>query len=166
MYICIKSTFNRMKKVITILLSLMFGFSVCLNSLLAQETGKMKTDSLKADKGKPEKDTTVFYIVEEMPQFPGGELALRKYIQEEINYPPNAVKDSIEGKVYVRFVVKPDGSVSDATILRGVSPELDAEALRIINLLPRWRPCGSRSKPRSVYYTIPIHFTLDEKKKK
>ncbi len=107
-----------------------------------------------------EEEAQVFYIVEEMPEFPGGELALRKFIGNSISYPVIAQENGIQGKVYVTFVVDKDGSISNATIARGVDPSLDKEALRVVNNLPKWKPGKQRGKPVRVSYTVPINFVL------
>lgn len=105
-------------------------------------------------------EAQVFFIVEDMPEFPGGELALRKYIANAIKYPVIAQENGIQGKVYVTFVVDKDGSVSDARIARGVDPSLDKEALRVVNILPKWKAGKQRGKPVRVSYTVPINFVL------
>lgn len=105
-------------------------------------------------------ESEVFIIVEDMPEFPGGELALRKYIADHIKYPVIAAENGIQGKVYVTFVVDKDGSVSNARIARGVDPSIDQEALRVVNSLPKWKPGKQRGKPVRVSYTVPINFQL------
>lgn len=105
-------------------------------------------------------ESEVFFIVEDMPEFPGGELALRKFIANAIKYPVIAQENGIQGKVYVNFVVDKDGSVSNARIARGVDPSLDKEALRVVNTLPKWKPGMQRGKPVRVSYTVPISFVL------
>jgi protein TonB len=107
-----------------------------------------------------EEEAQVFFIVEDMPEFPGGELALRKFIAESIKYPVIAQENGIQGKVYVTFVVDRDGSITNATIARGVDPSLDKEALRVVNSLPKWKPGKQRGKPVKVSYTVPINFVL------
>lgn len=102
----------------------------------------------------------VFFIVEDMPEFPGGELALRKFITNAVKYPVIAQENGIQGKVYVNFVVDTDGSVTNARIARGVDPSLDKEALRVVNSLPKWKPGKQRGKAVKVSYTVPINFVL------
>jgi protein TonB len=102
----------------------------------------------------------VFFIVEDMPEFPGGELALRKFIANAIKYPVIAQENGIQGKVYVNFVVDTDGSITNARIARGVDQSLDKEALRVVNTLPRWKPGKQRGKAVKVSYTVPISFVL------
>jgi TonB family protein len=105
-------------------------------------------------------DEQVFFIVEEMPEFPGGELALRKYIANTIKYPEVAQTNGIQGKVYVTFVVSKDGAVANAKIARGVDPSLDREALRVVNSLPKWKAGKQRGETVNVSYTVPINFVL------
>ena len=107
-----------------------------------------------------EEDTQVFFIVEEMPEFPGGEAALRQFIANAIKYPVIAQENGIQGRVYVQFVVNTDGSITDARIARGVDPSIDKEALRVVNTLPKWKPGKQRGKPVRVSYTVPINFVL------
>ena len=116
---------------------------------------------LSAPKEEEEEEATeVFFIVEDMPEFPGGEMALRTYIANSIKYPVIAQENGIQGKVYVTFVVGKDGSVTNATIARGVDPSIDKEALRVVNSLPKWKPGKQRGKPVNVSYTVPINFVL------
>ncbi|MCW0482721.1 energy transducer TonB [Gaoshiqia sediminis] len=105
-------------------------------------------------------ESEVFFIVEDMPEFPGGELALRKFIANAIKYPVIAQENGIQGKVYVNFVVDKDGSVTNARIARGVDASLDKEALRVVNSLPKWKPGMQRGKAVRVSYTVPISFVL------
>ncbi|MBL7972150.1 MAG: M56 family metallopeptidase, partial [Prolixibacteraceae bacterium] len=103
----------------------------------------------------------VYFIVEEMPEFPGGQLALRKFLAQQIKYPVVAQEKGIQGKVYVNFVVGKDGSVRNARIARGVDPSLDREALRVISSLPSWKPGKQKGKEVAVSYTVPISFVLE-----
>jgi len=113
-----------------------------------------------SNKEEEDEEAQVFFIVEEMPEFPGGELALRKYIANSIKYPVIAQENGIQGKVYVTFVVDKDGGISGARVARGVDPSLDKEALRVVNALPKWKPGKQRGKPVRVSYTVPINFVL------
>jgi len=109
---------------------------------------------------KEEEEAQVFFIVEEMPEFPGGEAALRRFIANSIKYPQIAQENGIQGRVYVQFVVDRDGSITNASVARGVDPSLDKEALRVVNSLPKWKPGLQRGKPVKVSYTVPINFVL------
>ena len=102
----------------------------------------------------------VFKVVEVDPEFPGGEEALYKYLAENIKYPEKAKNNKVEGRVYITFVIEKDGTVSDAKVLRSVNEELDAEALRVINAMPKWKPGTQRGVPVRVQYNIPITFKL------
>ncbi len=102
----------------------------------------------------------VFKVVEVDPEFPGGVEALYKYLAENIKYPEKAKNNKVEGRVYITFVIEKDGSVSDAKVLRSVNEELDAEALRVINAMPKWKPGTQRGVPVRVQYNIPISFKL------
>ena len=103
----------------------------------------------------------VFDVVEEMPQYPGGPQALFGYLAKNIKYPDDALKANTQGRVIVTFVVKEDGSISDARVVKSVSPSLDAEGLRVINAMPKWQPGKQNGTPVDVKYTVPITFRLD-----
>ncbi len=107
-----------------------------------------------------EEEPAVFFIVEEMPKFPGGDLALRKYIAENIRYPEMAKENDIQGTVYVRFVVNEKGKVTDVQVIRGVDPLLDAEAVRVVKSLPDYTPGKQRGKAVKVSHSVPIKFAL------
>ena len=102
----------------------------------------------------------VFMVVEEMPEYPGGVPALRQFLANSVKYPEEAIKKGIQGKVYVTFVVNKDGSVSNAKIARSVDPLLDAEALRVVSTLPKWKPGKQKGQEVAVQYTVPINFAL------
>ncbi|MBT3382729.1 MAG: TonB family protein [Prolixibacteraceae bacterium] len=108
--------------------------------------------------GKKSQGDEVFYKVEEMPQFPGGEKALKKYIDYSIKYPEIALEKGIHGKVYVTFIIDKNGKVNDPKISRGVDPSLNKEALRVVNTLPKWKPGKQNGKIVNVSYTVPINF--------
>ncbi len=129
-------------------------------STVIEITPILLDDAIRAD-DEIEEETKVFYIVEEMPEFPGGELALRKYLSSAIKYPVIAQENGIQGKVYINFVVGKDGQVTDATIMRSVDPSLDKEALRVVNSLPRWKPGKQGGKYVRVSFSVPINFILE-----
>lgn len=101
-----------------------------------------------------------YSFVKDTPTFPGGDMALARYIKESLRYPTWAVENEIEGRVICRFVVDKDGSVKDATIIRSLSPETDAEALRVVNNMPAWEPGKVSGDPVSSYLIIPIDYKL------
>ncbi len=103
----------------------------------------------------------VLMVVEHMPVFPGGDLGLMKFIRDKVKYPPIAKENDITGKVYVTYVVNKKGKVTNVKVIRGVDKYLDAEAIRVVKLLPYTKPGLQRGKPVNVQYTIPINFTLN-----
>jgi protein TonB len=106
------------------------------------------------------KQDSIFYIVEVMPEFPGGDSELRKFISRSVQYPEVAKQNGIQGKVYVTFVVEKDGSVARMKVARGVDPSLDKEALRVVSSLPKWTPGKLKGRAVAVSYTVPISFVL------
>ena len=120
-----------------------------------------ESDEMVAIEIEEESDEEFFMVVENMPEFPGGDLGLMKYIQNNVKYPPIAKEYNITGKVYVSFIVDKSGSVTDVKIARGVDKSLDAEALRVVKSLPKYKPGKQRGKAVRVMFTIPINFTLN-----
>lgn len=107
----------------------------------------------------------VFVVVENMPAYPGGDAALFRFISENIKYPPEAKEKGIQGKVILRFMIASDGSVEDITVVRGVDPLLDAEAVRVMSILPDWTPGTQGGRPVNVWYSVPISFSLSSGEK-
>jgi TonB family protein len=105
-------------------------------------------------------EMTPYVVVEEMPMFPGGDAELLKHIGSHTIYPENAKQDNIQGRVIIRFCVTAEGGVSLVSVLKGVSPDLDEEAIRVVNTLPAFRPGKQGGKPVPVWYMVPITFTL------
>lgn len=103
----------------------------------------------------------IFYIAEEMPVFPGGDRALLKFIAKNITYPEDAKETGTTGRVFLSFVINKKGFVEDVKIARGVDPTLDNEALRVIKLLPRWKPGKQGGKNVKVGFNVPINFQLN-----
>ena len=99
---------------------------------------------------------------EKYPEFPGGTTALFDFINKNVKYPESARDKGIEGRVFVQFVVEKDGSLSSFTVLRGVSDELDAEAIRVLKAMPKWKPGMNDGKPVRVQFTMPFNFKLSD----
>ena len=116
---------------------------------------------LNDDEGESE-DDQIFISVQQMPEFPGGQLALRRYIAEHIQYPVMARENDIEGVVTVQFVVGKKGEVSNVFVIRGVDPLLDSEAVRVVKSLPRFKPGMQQGRPVKVWFTLPIVFKLQK----
>ena len=102
----------------------------------------------------------IFTAVEQMPQFPGGEAELLKYIASHIKYPTMAAENNIQGRVVVKFVVGKDGRVGEVVVVRGKDPDLDKEAVRVVKTLPNFIPGKMNGQAVSVWYTLPINFKL------
>lgn len=109
-----------------------------------------------------DEETAIFTIVENDPEFPGGMDALREFIQKNLQYPQLARENGIEGKVYVTFVVEPDGSITNIKVLRDIGGGCGAEAVRIVKLMPKWNPGTQRGKPVRVQFNLPIEFKLKQ----
>jgi len=105
-------------------------------------------------------ETHIFLVVENMPEFPGGESSMYKFIGNNIEYPRMAKESGISGRVFVTFVVERNGSVTDVQVLRGIGGGCDEEAIRVIKMMPKWNPGKQRGKPVRVQYRMPIKFTL------
>ena len=102
----------------------------------------------------------IFQIVEEMPEYPGGEKKLLEYVAKSVKYPQIARESGIQGRVFVNFVIEPDGSVSNVKVLRGIGGGCDEEAMRVIKAMAKWKPGKQRGKAVRVSYTLPVNFKL------
>ena len=118
-----------------------------------------KEEIIVEEKHEPVKEE-IFTAVEQMPQFPGGEGELLKYISTHIKYPTMAAENNIQGRVVVKFVVQKDGKVGEVVVLRGKDPDLDKEAVRVVKTLPNFIPGKLNGQAVSVWYTLPINFKL------
>ena len=152
--------------------ALLLLFSNCAN----KKADKVQSDTEKADTieltaepektAEPQVDITItetkgdsiYSVVETMPDFPGGQKELLSFLSRNIKYPTKAIESKIQGRVIVQFVVNKDGSISNAKVVRSVDPDLDKEALRVINSMPQWKPGMQKGEPVSVKYTVPIVF--------
>lgn len=118
---------------------------------------------MQSDPGTP--DNPIFEVVEHMPEFTGGGMpALMEYLSKNIKYPEAAMKKGIQGRGIVQFVVEKDGSITNVKILRGVDPELDKEAVRVVSAMPKWKPGTQRGEAVRVRFTVPVMFRLTEDK--
>ncbi len=117
-------------------------------------------EPVKEEVQEEEAEPEPFVVVEEMPMFPGGDVALLQYIGEHTQYPEVAKENNIQGRVIVRFCVTSKGGVNQVSVLKGVDPELDAEAIRVVQSLPPFKPGKQGGKPVPVWYMVPITFTL------
>ena len=106
------------------------------------------------------KNNMVFDVVEVMPQYPGGQIAMMKYIMENMKYPKQAMKEGIQGRVAVSFIVEKDGSISDVKPILSVHPLLNKEAVRVVKSMPKWSPGKHNGKPVRVRFNLPVMFKL------
>ena len=148
--------------------ALVTGVSLAMSSLSAVAGNsalsevKMSSYSNSCQMCDTTKRVEIFGSVEQMPQFRGGEAALLKYLQENVIYPPEAVKNNIQGRVFVQFVVEKDGSIGEIKVVRSVNEDLDKEAVRLVKSLPKFTPGRQNGQAVSVWYTLPVTFKLQE----
>jgi TonB family protein len=153
----------RLIGMILILSSMTIVFQACENgntnsgntkerNLVGTESQKvLPKDALKSDQ---EKEVDVY------PSYPGGDKERIAFIAKNTRYPESAIKDSIQGMVYVNFIISKDGSLKKIKVLRGVNPEIDAEALRVISIMPKWNPAEKDGEKVDFAFTVPFKFTL------
>ncbi len=160
----------KMLAVIPAFLIALFLISGINNISLAQDVKnitKKKASEVKSSADKQQKtEEPVFMVVEKAPEFPGGTKAQIKFIADNIKYPEKAKKAGLEGNVYISFIVKKDGSISDAKIARGFDKECDAEALRVVKMMPKWKPGQQRGKNVNVQFILPIRFAISGEENK
>ena len=122
----------------------------CLTTVLAQKT----VVSQKDQKEEP------FNVVEDMPAFPGGMEAMIQFLSSNIQYPADAQKQKVDGRVLVNFVVEKDGSITEVKVVKPGFPSLDAEAVRVVKAMPKWKPGYQNGRAVRVLFTLPINFSL------
>lgn len=135
-----------MKRLMILSLMALCGFT----TLMAQKTVVSQK----------EQQDEVFSVVEQMPSFPGGDMAMMEFLRDNMKYPADAEKQKVEGRVVVQFIVEKDGSLSHVNVLRSAFPSLDEEAVRVVESMPRWEPGIQKGHPVRVKYVIPITFKL------
>ncbi len=121
---------------------------VCLMTASAQKTIVSQSNQ------------NVYDAVEQMPEFPGGMPAMMEFLQTNIKYPKDAIKQNVGGRVMVMFVVEPDGSLSNVRVARKVFPSLDAEAVRVVKAMPKWKPGKEKGRAVRVNFTMPVVFSI------
>jgi len=129
---------------------------------LFNEVEQILTEQIAASSAK---QNQAYTIVEQMPEFPGGEEALRNFMAANVKYPAIAQEKGIEGKVFIKFVVTKTGKVTNAKVVRSIDPLLNTEAIRVVELLPTWKPGMQNGKNVDVEYTIPVNFKLEKETK-
>jgi len=111
-----------------------------------------------------QEEEEIYTVVEQTPQFPGGEKARVDFIKNNLKYPESARKNNVEGTVYITFVVEKDGSVTEVEILRGIEENCNKAALEVVKSMPKWKPGKQRGKPVRVQFNMPIRFKLQDVK--
>lgn len=119
-------------------------------------------DPVEPENQEEDMDKKVFTAVEKSPVFQGGDNAMWQYVNKNIRYPEECAERNIQGRVTVQFVVEKDGSVGDVKIIRGVDPQLDGEAVRLVRTFPKFEPGTMNGEPVRVWYTFPVNFRLAE----
>ncbi len=142
-----------------IILSLLLGFIMASQVATAQQSRGEQADTTKRE---VEEDVSrdVYTIVEEMPEFPGGEKEMMRFLATNIRYPKKALEAGASGRVIIKFIVNKEGEVVEAKVLQGIGFGCDEEALRVVNSMPKWKPGKQRGKAVNVYYTLPVRFEL------
>ena len=125
----------------------------------ASQVVKANAEAQVTDESAPQ-SKKVYRSVDQMPQFPGGEAGLMRYLQSNINYPANAAMNNIGGRVILQFVVEKDGHIGEVKVVRSIDPEIDAEAVRVVKSLPDFIPGRQDGEPVAVWYTIPVSFKV------
>ena len=120
----------------------------------------LKAKEVIAEEKPKEEETKVFDVVEQMPQFPGGQQALFEYLSKNIKYPVIAEENGVQGRVIVTFVVERDGSITDVKVVKSVDPSLDKEAQRVVKAMPHWIPGKQNGSAVRVKYAVPVTFRL------
>ena len=124
------------------------------------KNGEKKVVEVVVKAKKPEEAEKPFDVVEQMPEFPGGMPELMKFLQENVKYPEEAMKNGIQGRVLIQFIVEKDGSISEAKVIKKVNELLDAEALRVIGEMPKWTPGKQKGQEVRVKFVLPVTFRL------
>ena len=132
-----------------------------LSDAKASDNPDIRVESFDVDKEEKINPDSIYYVTEISPEFPGGRQAFLDYLKANVNYPAQCREAEIQGRVLITFVVQKDGSIKNASVLKSVHPLLDAEALRVISVMPNWKPGMEHGTPVSVQYAAPVNFRLN-----
>jgi TonB family protein len=141
-------------KIIQITLISLFAISISFNTLA-------QTETLESDTINTQQDDEVFTIVEDLPEYIGGNQKMHEFIGNNLNYPADAKQNFIQGIVYISFVVEKDGTVSNVKVARGIGHGCDEEAIRVVSSMPAWKPGKQKGKPVRVKFNLPIRYKLN-----
>lgn len=146
-----------MRKLILLAATISLGFAASAQNGIVRTTNPDRID----DQPVREEDKT-FTAVEQMPEFPGGTAALTQFLSANIHYPETARKNNVQGKVIVKFVITRAGKIANAVVMRDIGDGCGAEALRVVNTMPDWKPGKQNGMAVNVYYILPISFRLSD----
>ena len=149
--------------------SLIVGLGLTGSGVIEAQNKAVKNSDLKANSKKTivkdtittKKNEALFIEYETMPVFPGGDTALLDFVYKNLKYPESAIKNKIQGKVILRFVITKTGEIDKVEIIRSLQPDCDKEAIRVVKMLPKFTPGNQSGKPVSIWYTMPVIFKLD-----
>lgn len=130
------------------------------NDDVKENTTTVKPDAVEVPSEKVDTKDEVFMVTEQMPEFPGGMKELMTFLSKNIKYPVSAMQKNVQGRVIVQFVVEKDGSTTEFKVMRSVDPDLDAEALRVMKEMPKWKPGMQKGQAVRVKFTVPVTFKL------
>lgn len=139
---------------LTTLFTMLFGLFFYVTALQSCKTSRSTSDNYL------NLENFILTEVGESPEFPGGDYARMKFLQDNIMYPRAAREKGFQGTVYITFVVERDGRISDVRVLRGIHPSIDKEAVRVVRMMPKWKPGKHQGKLVRVQFNMPIKFTL------
>ncbi|MBO5988238.1 MAG: energy transducer TonB [Paludibacteraceae bacterium] len=133
------------------------------NNLMAEsKDGSLSVDICAPESEDDSSEDDLYINVDKRATFPGGHIKMAAFIKENIKYPEFAADNGVQGRVIVNFVVDKDGSISDIKVVRGVHPSLDAEAVRVVKLMPKWQPAERGGKPVRTKYMLPLSFRITD----
>lgn len=147
-----------MKKILLIA-SLLFSVNTFANQAVRENA---EENNVATDAPSEMEEAIICPITEKRPEFPGGTIALKKYLSENVEYPKKALRKRIQGKVIVKFVIEKNGSISNVSVIKSVHPLLDAEAARVVGKMPNWQPGENGGKVVRSYFTLPVDFRLSK----
>ncbi len=148
----IKNRINIIGRLKFVLMTLMMAALLWGNSI--------KVVACNSEIGNITQQEEIYQLLDKKPKFKGGKAGLAKFLKENIKYPAIARENGVQGRVMVEFIIEKNGSITNAKIIKGVDPHLNNEALRVVNLMPKWKPGKHKGKKVRVRYSMPIHFRL------
>ena len=153
-----------MRLILTSIAFVLFGFMPVFSQVVVEERMEILSPDIRDQMVEPisNEQPSIFTIVEKMPEFKGGTEALKKFIQDHLVYPKDAIEQEIQGTVYIKFIVRANGKLTNFEVLRSLLPSMSKAALDVVQLTAGdWTPGEQNGKKVDVYYTIPVKFKFD-----